>query len=328
MNVGIFCKTCKADLAWLYFALSSFRQNWRHPWEMTDLVVVADPDCEPEITRWDFKNVRVVYTPPWPDGYCHAMAMKLCADIFCDRAELIVLFDSDMMLLRPTSLFDLLVCENPVIVYDIWHSDIDQTTRQMAKKVWVPAVRRSMGRDLDRDWMVSPKWLYWPSTFRGARSLIESHHRMPFLQAVYSAHPYDWQQFASHPMTLCDMQALGIFAHEYEQHKYVFWLRSAAPAETAIKQFWSHAPIDEAKPFIVSATPSAPTPQSGSADTGFVNATVQHSIQQWEPAMAHMGQYTVGTPNVSQSQDLRMRTGTQNCSGINRAQPLRLGQSG
>lgn len=244
LKVGLFVKTFKADLDWLFFGLSSFKRNWSY--ENSEILVVAEPDCEPAITKWGISQVRVVYVRPWPDGYTHAMAMKMCADIFMPAADLILLFDSDMVLTRLTAPADLLINELPTIYYDVWHSDLDPNTRMVSKKVWSPAVFKSTGRTLDVDWMVSPAWLYWRSTFSGARSLIENHTGMPFLQAVYSSHQYDYTDFMAHPMTFCDMQTLGIYANESERHLYSF--RQRAPdLDLPITQFWSHLPVEEAR---------------------------------------------------------------------------------
>lgn len=243
-KLGLFVKTFKSDLEWLYFGLSSFQRNWNYL--PTEIVVVAEPDCEPEISRWKFTQVRTVYVRPWPDGYCHAMAMKMCADHFLPEVDLILLFDSDMVLTKQTSLHHLLVKGMPVLYYDDWHSDLDPMTRVVSKKVWAPAVYRSTGRTLDVDWMVNPLWLFWWSTFAGARGLIEHHTGLPFLQAVYSGHQYDWQAFMNHPVTFCDMQTLGLYANEFEPHLYNIKKRTA-DMSSPITQYWSHQPIDEVK---------------------------------------------------------------------------------
>lgn len=236
-KLGLFCKTFKDDLPLLFHALQSFRQNWT---DKTEILIVAEPDCQPEIDRWAFPNTRTVYVQPWPCGYCHAMATKLCADLYLRDCRLILLFDSDMLLMRPTGLTDLMPDCRPSIVYDVWHSDLDPAERDVSWRVWGPAVRRSMGVDLDRDFMVEPCWLYWSSTFQGAREMIESHRQMPFGQAVYCNYRYEWTKFMDHPMKLCDMQALGVYAFRNEQHLYRFEQRTAA-SNCPIRQNWSHA---------------------------------------------------------------------------------------
>lgn len=243
-RVGLFTKTFKPDLDWLYFALTSIKRNWSY--ESTEILVVAEPDCQPEITKWNFSQVRVVYIKPWPDGYTHAMAMKMCADVFMPDADLILLFDSDMVLTKPTSLADLLTNELPTLYYDEWHSDLDPNVRMVAKKVWSPPVFKSTGRTLGVDWMVSPVWLFWRSTFYGARQLIEEHTGMPFLQAVYSSHQYDYTNFMAHPMTFCDMQTLGIYASESQAHKYNIRIRTR-DMSLPLRQFWSHQSVEEVR---------------------------------------------------------------------------------
>lgn len=320
-NAGIFCKTFRPDLGWLYFAVSSVIQNWRHPWEHTDFVVLADSDCEPEISRWGFDRIRVIYTHPWPDGYCHAMALKLCADIVCPTSEIIFMLDSDMMLVRPTELSDLMEEGRPLLTHDSWDSTLDPETRQMAKQVWGPAVRRSMGCDLDRDWMVSPQWLFWISTFRGARTLIETHCKLPFLQAVYSAHPYDWNLFSSHPMTLCDMQALGLYASRYEPHRYTIRQKTATE-DPPIKQFWSHAP----RPIeLVSQYAPAPPAAKGYTELSSELKT-QMDLLQAETKVSTLRWQMAGS--VAPLPGLRTQWSSPLYFGTGTAQQLHLGQSG
>lgn len=240
-RIGLFCKTFKPDLPWLFHALQSIELNWRHDWASTELLVVAEPDCESDMRRWAFTHVKVRYVYPFPCGYCHAMMTKLCADLYLRTCRLIWLFDSDMLLTRPTTLDDIAPGGMPRLIYDEWHSDFDSPTRETSRRVWVPAVKRSMGLDLDRDWMVNPLWVYWSSTFQGARELIESHRQMPFLQAVYCPHRYDWRAFTEHPMALCDMQALGLYAHQHEAHLYAIGRKTSAAIEGPIRQAWSHS---------------------------------------------------------------------------------------
>lgn len=240
MRVGLFCKTCAADLRWFRLALASFRKYWRHPDSLW--TVVFDRDCGPQLIDEDLRGVRQFFIEPWPDRYCHAMAMKACADLFTG-CELVLMFDSDMMMTRPTELDDLLVDGRPCIYFEEWNNEPHSL---MAHRVWGPASMRSTGRLLDRDYMRAPLWIYWASTFQHARKLVEEHTRVPFLQAVYSSHPYDWHNFDNHPMSFCDMENLAMAAQLLERSRYNF-IPVNEHEELPVKQFWSHSDFGVAR---------------------------------------------------------------------------------
>jgi hypothetical protein len=149
MRIRLFCKTFKDDLGWLGAALTSFFKNWDHA--DTEFVLVADRDCQKQIESWKLWKVKVFYVEPWPDGYCHAMAMKMYADYFCGYSVLVMLFDSDIELVKPVSMTDLLPGGKPVIQWSGWEDKLDPATRAVARRVWTPAVERCTGKVLDRE---------------------------------------------------------------------------------------------------------------------------------------------------------------------------------
>jgi len=247
VKAGLFCKSCVKDLAWLKQAIRSIQTNWKHPWQDTQWVIAMDSEAylSPGMQELDRRHIEFRYVEPWPDRYTHAMAMKACADLFCHDAEIILVFDSDMVLSRPTDLTDLLRLGNgrPALMFEHWHSERDPATRAMAQMVWGAASIRSTGIVLDRDWMVCPTWLFWPSTFAGARGLVEVHHKMPFLQAVYSKMVYDYRLFPSHPMTFCDIENLGIYASKFEPHRYEITQMGLTDFDGVVVQRWSYGDL-------------------------------------------------------------------------------------
>ena len=247
MRIGLFCKSCKEDLPWLAQAIKSFQSNWLHPWDRTQWVLAMDAAAYESLIQHgiDLAHVDVRYVEPWPDRYAHAMAMKACADIFCDEANLILIFDSDMILSKPTGLADLMVAGKPPLCFEHWSCERDADIRRVAKSVWGGASIRSTGCELDRDWMVSPAWIFWPSTLKGARRLVELHRKLPFLQAVYSRAIYDWRNFTLHPMTFCDIENLGLYASRFESDKYS--IMELKDYRSPVTQFWSHGSIEAAR---------------------------------------------------------------------------------
>jgi hypothetical protein len=236
MRLGCFCKTFRDDFDFFRLALASFRENLKEPAQFT---VVLDRDCQ-ELAHNEplLDGVQVFFIDPWPDKYAHAMAMKACADLFTE-CDLILLFDSDMMLTKQVELSDLMVDGKPAIYFGEWN-DLNPE-RVVARQVWGPASVRSLGLELDRDYMVAPLWLFHASTFRNARQMVEKKAHKPFLYAVYSDHVYDWRKFLDHPMSFCDIENLGMAAYTYE---YLFyrWIKiDGIRPQLPVKQHWSHA---------------------------------------------------------------------------------------
>ena len=64
-------------------------------------------------------EVEFYYVKPWPDGYTFQMYTKMTADDFSD-AELIILWDSDVMLTGPANLGWLYWDRRPIIEYQEW----------------------------------------------------------------------------------------------------------------------------------------------------------------------------------------------------------------
>jgi hypothetical protein len=79
-------------------------------------------DCKEIVDHWGFTNVTYIYAKPWPDGYHFAMFEKLCADNYTDT-ELIMLLDSDHLLLEPVPIENFFWENKPVIRYREWDED-------------------------------------------------------------------------------------------------------------------------------------------------------------------------------------------------------------
>jgi hypothetical protein len=241
MTLGIFVKSFWDDLGWLAYSLQLLEKFWRG--EPPSVVVMLDEDCE-EVTRlWGLRWPRYIYVKPWQDGYCHAMAMKACADQFLPESDLIMLLDSDTMLTEPCSVSDVTDREHPVIEFRLWN-DNDPELR-VSRQVWQPVSLASTGLELAVDFMVGrmPR-IYWRTTFGLARNTIETHHQKPFLEAVHSDQPYDWTAFLAHPKTLCENQTLAMVGALMETSRYsIRNLDLEGPFTTPFVQHWSHAPL-------------------------------------------------------------------------------------
>jgi hypothetical protein len=241
MAIGFFMKTFRGDLKLARYALELLHLHWQseHP---PEVVVMLDEDCRELVMDWNFPFIRYEFVEPWPDGYCHAMAMKACADLFMLKSDPIFLLDADTMLRERSSAERLMPGGRPVLVYQRW-PDRDQVNR-VAREIWVPAIARSSGLALSADWMVHPERLYWRSTFAFARELVEYHCRRKFLEAVRSDCPYDWHRFSEHPMTLCENEMLPMVGAMLEPQRYDIRRLEEANFAGGFTQIWSHAPLD------------------------------------------------------------------------------------
>jgi hypothetical protein len=203
---------------------------------------MLDHDCADVVSQWDVK-ARYIFVDPWPDGYMHALWCKATADRHTD-AELILLLDSDHLMIAPCNLCDLMKEGKPVIEYLSW----DHPDRDVARRIWPRVVRESTGLELPFDYMVKPDWMFWRSTFAGARTLVENHSGKTFDSEVYSGAHYDWTQYEFHPFTFCDLENLALYGAQFETEKYYLWDSSKQSRPNSIKDYWSHTPFESVQP--------------------------------------------------------------------------------
>lgn len=216
MKVDVFIKGCWDQLHWLSYCLQLLQKNWQSPGRF---VVMLDFDCQKTVQKWDIPRAHYLFGNPWPDPYMHALWCKATAD-FHTTTDPILLLDCDTMLSEPAQVEDFMEEGKLIIEYLNWHEA--NAERAAAQRIWPAVVKRSTGLDLDRDYMVSRPWIFWRSTFEGARKLIEHHTKKPFDEAVYSEEFFDWTRYEFHPFTFCDLETLGLYANLHEPDRYSF----------------------------------------------------------------------------------------------------------
>lgn len=235
MRADIVIASYRKDLRWLEFNLQFLVKNWKEP--ESRIIIRVDRDCEETIEGWKGEwtldpRLYMHYVDPWPDGYHFQMYLKMTADQYTD-ADLIILVDSDVMLMSPATLDDLMEDGKPVVYYLDWVA-----AEAVAEQKWRSGTSRIMGMDLDRDYMVSVPCTFWHSTFASTRDRITKVTGQGFKDAVYSERPYDYTQFLDHPMIYADYEALGLFAAKCESERYVVKPRPAKHWPFCL--FWSH----------------------------------------------------------------------------------------
>jgi len=235
MGLGVFIKSCERDRAWLRYCLKSLEKFWDRP--LPKILLALDDGCAiPE----ELPQKECLIVKPWSDEYSYAMAIKACADLYLPDSDPILLLDSDTVFTGPCGLEDLLEDGKILITYARWGDD-HSPTRSSAKQVWVPAIRRALGIELDADFMVRVPTLYWRSTFSEMRGRVEAKHKKPFLEAVRSDFPFTIDRFLSHPFKFCENEALSYCA-SFQAGYIVRDIRECAHSVPML-QCWSHGPI-------------------------------------------------------------------------------------
>ena len=118
MKVDACYCTYKKDLTWICYSMQLLYKHFRGAFGCH---VVAEEDCKDVIDTWGLP-VTYHYIKPWADGYHHAMYRKLLMDTLSE-ADLIMLLDSDHILLEPIYLEDLLADGKPIVHFRDWDDD-------------------------------------------------------------------------------------------------------------------------------------------------------------------------------------------------------------
>jgi hypothetical protein len=222
--------SCRRDLHWLYYAVRLLLKYWQHD---SRLIIRLDQDCRDTVETWNLGE-RVVYlylTDPWPDGYTYQMYLKMISDEVSD-ADLLLLNDSDLMLLEPASLDTLMVDGKPIVEYGDWSP--------VAERMWRGSTARVMGIDLPHDYMVGAPFLFWRDIFPKTRNRIAKTTGRSFRDAIYSAAPFSPGNFLNHPVTFSEHEALNLYAATFEPERYCIRSNAERPAKWPWKLFWSH----------------------------------------------------------------------------------------
>jgi hypothetical protein len=231
MKADIVMVSHRPDLPWLHYSLQLIQKYWI---PTPRIIVRLDEDCRPAVETWMIYGVEYYYVKPWPDGYTFQMYTKMTADDFTN-AELIILWDSDLMLIGPAELDWIFWEGKPIIEFQEWSQAITNSER-----VWRAPTSLMMGMDLDREYMCGAPFIYWRETFSKCRYQIARTHRRSFFDCLYSDVPFRADNFLNHPMKLADFEALGLTAAKLEPERYTFRPNASRPLSWPFKLYWSH----------------------------------------------------------------------------------------
>jgi hypothetical protein len=235
----------RKDLTWLYLNLRLLLKNWQTP---GDIIVRLEEDCRGDIANWNLgPRVLYRYVRPWADGYTFQMYQKMISDDY-SPADILVLCDSDLMLLGPSSLETLMHDGKPIIEYCHWSQG-----DPVAERMWRGPTSRVMGVDLDRDYMVQAPFVFWRDTFSKTRQRIVDISGQGFYEAVYSDVPFRAANFLNHPVKFADYEALNLYAVKFQGDRYFLRSNNERPLNWPWRLYWSHGDWSpEVEKFLVS----------------------------------------------------------------------------
>src|SRR5215475_10252525 len=226
--------TYRKDLQWICYSVQLLHKFFKADFHT---IIIGEPDCEEVFKTWGLVATSYRYVKPWPDGYMFAMYQKMIADLYSD-AEMIMLLDSDHILLESVGLERFTFEGLPIVRYKFWDEDKTDFSLIEGKKQWKPPTERLLGVELDKDYMRGPPFLFWRDTFAKTRLRIEEVTAKPFMEAVYSDTPYDYRRFLTHPKTNCDYESLGLYCAKFQPGRYVFVHDKGE--RWPFRVFWSH----------------------------------------------------------------------------------------
>jgi hypothetical protein len=230
MTCDIIRISYKKDLEWLYYSTKLLLKYWQTPGQ---IIIRLDGDCR-EVEGWNLgHNVVYQYVKPWPDGYTYQMYLKMISDQV-SPADLLLLWDSDLLIYEPASLDNLMHEGKPIIDWCEWADS------PVAERVWRGPTSRIMGIDLDRELMSGCPFLFWRDTIRLCREHIERVNGKSLHDAVYSDVPFRPENFLNHPMKFAEHEALNLFASKCQPDRYHLRHSKDRPANWPWRQYWSH----------------------------------------------------------------------------------------
>jgi hypothetical protein len=236
MKLNVFYVTYRKDLIWICYSAQLLHKHFRGAFHTH---ICAEEDCQDVCSTWGLPRTTYHYTKPWTDGYAFAMYTKTMADQYCPDGDLIMVLDSDHLLMEPAYLEDFLDHGKPILRYRNWDDDPNDQILAFSRQHWGPPTERCLGIPLDRDYMVGAPFLYWRDTFKGVRDRVEAVTGLPFDRAVYSDRPYDYRNFLSHPKVYCDYEAHGLYAAKFQADRYSLKHHERG-AFDPFRLYWSH----------------------------------------------------------------------------------------
>lgn len=215
MTCDIFIRSYRNDFHWLKYCLRSI-DKYLSGFGKIHIAIPAS-----DMGLYQHHGSEVVHlVDNWEDDYLGQQSTKLHADQYT-HSDFVLHVDSDCIFTSPTSPEDFIINGKAVIL----HEDGVETP-------WVPVVARTMGFNMESEYMrrlpiIYPKWIY-----EGFREFVKRAHGMSLKEWI-KIQPY--REFS-------EFNCLGTWAWKYARDGVEWRLPHEMP--TKAKQFWSWGGID------------------------------------------------------------------------------------
>lgn len=211
----IYIRTYTKDLPWFKWAMASIAKFWAE----TSHVLI---NCEPSdvaavnaiIAEFPVPSVQISPWVQWGNdkGYLFQQWAKLTADRLCD-SDIIVFFDSDLLLNRVTSLEDFMDPERKRIrVFYEPYPSVEITEPGAAS--WLKPTWRAMQVKPEWEFMRRHPFVFWRETIQGCREYLEGIHG-PLHEWLINLGTGTEQVFS-------EFNCLGFYAWLHETDRYWF----------------------------------------------------------------------------------------------------------
>ena len=234
--IDVFYVTCARDAEWFKQSLAVLKKNLTG---YRGIHVVCEPQDRDVIlaiiSDSSHHNIILHTAESWNKGesYWWQQGVKMRAPQYTD-ADFIMHMDSDTFIKELCDVSEFFVDGKPVWLWS-WYSDIGDLVP------WQAPTEKALGFKCDREFMRAFPFLLHRSTYATAAG------------GIGMAHPrISWEEYVKGEAFLrrkfSEFNVLGSAAYSLENNQYV-WLdanRDTIPAAMyKVKQFWSHAPIED-----------------------------------------------------------------------------------
>ncbi len=220
-KLTIFIKTCKKDLPWLKHCLRSIDLFFEEAGR--SIVLVADEDCRPELSRWRLTKERVFYVPSGKYGYLQQQAVKLRAHHFTS-SPYVLFIDSDTIFTQPCGLGVFIDAGRP-ICHRKPYADINDGAEK-----WRTPTEAVVGEPVEYEYMRRMPLLYRRETLELTERMFPELAGQLFDGDLAESNNDSFHVFS-------EFNLLGAVADKYHPQLYAW--RDDEPDKSVAKQYWS-----------------------------------------------------------------------------------------
>lgn len=215
----ILIKTYLDDLKWLKHCLKSIAKYASG----FDVVIIADANCQPELSGWNLTQEKVIYVNPTYEGYLFQQEIKLRAFEFTD-SEYILFMDCDCIFTDFVTPEFFLTDGNPNLLKTPYE-DIPEVM------FWKTATEDAIGFEVEFEFMRRNSLVYRRSTLIDLWNTYSTR----FLPKLRTAKNRAFSEF----------NLMGAYVQKFERDKYnIINTRDEIPYHP-VRQFWSYSGLSK-----------------------------------------------------------------------------------